>query len=145
MLEETVTVKDFENIVTSLIKIAAKLKDVSMQEASYEVILPLQEEQEELIQKLLCAEKAFVKKNKKTIEESNKLAWTRVQKGIQMFQELNDTFVNNLMVRKELIHFDLNEIKKTRQSVAKLRGSYGKKRRKQKAGVSKNKHINTLT
>lgn len=144
MSKPSTIVLELEKVVDELVSNAKELKELSTRSTSEEELSPLQGHQEKLIKKLKSVNTAITKQFKKGIGNGDGSVWARVEKKLEMFQNYNEQFISNLSVLKGLIHFEIQDIKKTRQSVAKLKAAYGPKGKGGK-GSPPSKNINTVS
>ena len=116
--------KEMESVLDALVENAESLKELSSGTIASEELAKLQATQEALIADLV---KKDAKAQKLDKAEREQPAWGRIQQKLETFATLNDAFINNLSVRKGLIQFEIQDIKKTRQSLVEMKVRYGPK------------------
>lgn len=99
---------EMEITVDRLINVAEELKDASFHVSSSETIAPLQKEQERLLEELSVIEKQFNKKFPNSVPNSMEIRG-RINQKLEVFQSLNQEFINNLNKSKEVIQFQKKE------------------------------------
>lgn len=136
-------IKKMEAVAKALVANAEKLVLASQEAASAEDLQPLQSEQDQLVNELLELDKMLQSKGAKP--HSDHPSWIDIEALLETFEDLNQTFITNLKVRKELIQFELQDIKKAKKGLNSVKGSYGALvPSKDKKRKSQNK-INTLS
>lgn len=114
---------EIESITKKLTANAQDLLDCSKGTISESELVALQEEQDALIATLVEQNKCLLQACQ---AEPTGARWKRIQKSLDLFQELNGKFMDNIGVRKGLIQFELKDVRKARQSLKEVRASYGK-------------------
>ena len=115
---------EMETVLDALVTNAESLKKLSMETVTTEELTKLQETQEGLLADLIKKDRAVQKLG--TVVHSEP-AWQSIQNKLEGFSKLNETFIENLSVRKGLIQFEIQEVKKTRQSLGEMKSRYGTK------------------
>lgn len=95
---------EMERILDQIIITAEELKKKSMGVFSLEEISPLQKSQNDLVDKLSKLDASFQKAYKGKNEVSP--IRERFEKKLSHFQELNDSFIENLSSSSGMIQFD---------------------------------------
>jgi DNA repair exonuclease SbcCD ATPase subunit len=115
--------KEIDQLVGELTATAERLRTVSDRAIEEAEISSLQDQQNEIIQRLSQADEAL-----KAVDSNyQKLpAWEAIQKRLEHFTDLNREFVKNLSVRKGVLNFELQDIRKTRRYLRGMDESYGK-------------------
>ncbi len=116
--------KQMESLLDSLVVNASELKQLSTGTVQPEELEGLQAAQEGLIADLVKQDHAV-----QQLGEGAKAdpCWGRIQAKMDQFSELNEAFIKNLAVRKGLIQFEIQEVKKTRQSLSDMKVRYSPK------------------
>jgi hypothetical protein len=125
--------EELETTVEALIENAKALIEVSRGSVTAEELSKLQGRQEELIAEIIKKDKAVQKLGDGVKSES---AWSRIQEKLDLFGTLNESFIQNLSIRKGLINFEIEEVRKTRKSLAHVRTRYGNQPGDEKSRVN---------
>lgn len=101
---------DMESTVDRLIDVAEQLKEASIQIISSDMIVPLQKEQDRLLEELAIIEKKFQRKYPENVSNSTQVR-DRIKTKLETFQLLNHEFITNLNNSKEVINFQKKNVK----------------------------------
>lgn len=85
-----------EKILDDLVKNAEALKDISMEGFSEQAVMPLQQKQELLVERLKALESVFSEADKDGQEEILAKVGDRITRKLRYFQHLNAVFVENI-------------------------------------------------
>lgn len=143
MASAEVVLTQMDETLDQLIAIASELKELSKGTVVAEQLEKLQEQQEGLIAELCRLDALVHADDGQGIPKGSKI-WARVEDKMTAFSELNEAFIENVRVRKGLIQFEMQQIKKSRKAVAKMRESYTGTAPKKGSGGRKPK-INTTS
>lgn len=102
-------------VLDQLIENAKKLNDLSRQVIAEEEISPLQEQQQELLNILVDLDDSFHQADSNLLEEKNSPLQNIVNEKIEAFQQLNTSFVENIMSSQGLIQFKPPKPRKTKK------------------------------
>lgn len=141
-IEELFT--EFEEKTDSLISLAQELLNQAGSQGTKEKVEALQMEQKHLVDSIVSLEKKLSRKGvdeEKRKEYSN---WARIEEKLTYFQNLNEEFINHYKVRKGLIQFEMEKVKKTKKALNGVKKTYVNKGKKEK-GKKEGKRINTLS
>ena len=120
---------------SELVGTAKQLLKLSTETPTQETIQPLQEKQQELIDRL-----SELEASEPNLRESP--SWNTIEENIQEFQKLNEKFIENMRVRQGLVHFEIKELKKQKMQLGQVKVVYGSKKSVQKNPKSR---INTVS
>lgn len=112
---------------------ARELLEVSKSSLSGEELEDLQVRQEELLQDVIDADRAFQESWGK--EEPEPLA--SIQRKLKHFQELNEAFVKNLSIRQGIINMELSQIQSSRKQLSDMSSVYSKPVKEKGQGSSR--------
>lgn len=112
-------------LVEQLSANAQQLVDHSTGTISEDQLAELQEQQQALITALNKLDRKQQKSGEKPLSDAWPKHWKKIEEHLELFAELNEVFIQNLQVRKGLIQFDLNQVKKARKTVSDVKGAYG--------------------
>ena len=130
--------KELDLLLQQLVSNAKQLYKASKQAITEEILAPLQTKQEELIDAIIRTDSYLEENREKNAYDSP--LWAGIQDKLKTFQNLNNSFIENLGVRKELINFEIKDTKKRKLQLSQLKTVYGKKTSRKKT----KSRINTL-
>jgi len=131
---------EMDHLLQQLVSNAEQLYKESTQAISEETLMPLQNQQEELINAIVALNSSLESDN-----VTDSPLWEGIQEKLVIFQELNNSFINNLRVRKGLVNVEIKDVKKHQSQLSQLKAAYGKKNQSQKVfSTKKTKRINTV-
>ena len=136
------TVKEMKTTIDALLANASELLELSKHVDSVDELTPLQTEQEKLITQLISLDEEVQKRAKTKAARSKLPEWDAIQAGLDKFEELNQAFITQLGIRKGIIQFEINDIKKSKKQLAAMKDSYGATSGKKSSG---RRGINTIT
>lgn len=139
MAEKNTLLAELHETLSALVSNAEELCKVSREAVSGDLLDPLQEEQEKLVNKVKAYDEQITKAYPKgDVAERFSRQWKAIVKQLHDFEALNEEFFNNLTVRKELISFEMKDIKKQRRDLVQLKEAYTAE-----SGKGKTRRINT--
>lgn len=108
--------KEMEKVLDQLVENAEKLHELSKSTIDEDVLSSLQDRQEELLDSLVSLDEACHstetgKQNKGDLQVNQ-----RIQEKLRVFEDLNSSFVSNLMSSRGLIQFSSKESISSKQS-----------------------------
>lgn len=140
MVEKNTLLAEVQDTLKVLVDNASELLAVSKEAVSGELLEPLQATQAELVKKLQTYNKQLTKQYPKgNVAELFPKQWKAIVKKLREFETLNEKFISNLTVRKELIAFEMKDIKKQRRDLVQLKEAYTGA-----TGKGKQRRINTV-
>jgi hypothetical protein len=94
---------EIDVVLDQILDIAARLKAISQSVIAKEEVAGLQKAQEELLQKLLALEEEHKKEDPKIADPSILDIQKTIHQKLELFEELNANFIENLSSRRKPI------------------------------------------
>lgn len=113
-----------DSLLNELLGNAEALLEQSIQDAKAETLEILQQKQQTIIEKLIEADQVLQNHLKSDHQGSFNQQLESLQTKISSFEELNQKFITNLTMRRSLIHFELQDIRKSRNALSKVKAAY---------------------
>ena len=132
---------EMSKVAADLISNATTLLELSKSPDPMEEIKEYQEKQEELVEVLLALDKEIHGLADSEADLSG--FWKDIVNKIDIFQQMNESFVSNLSIRKGLIRFEVNDLRRTRKNLNSVKKVYVKKT--ENKSRKSNGKINTLS
>lgn len=119
--------QQMNSLLDELIALAEVMLEHSSADAKAESIEKLQDQQQGIIDKLIVSDKSLqslLQENHNHFEHDI----ANLEKKIAAFEQANAKFIANLSIRKSLIHFELEDVRKSRSAIAKMKAAYTAKK-----------------
>ena len=130
-MEKTVELlTKMEGVLDQLITQAQDLIDLSKSSVAPEELANMQKQQEKWVDLLQQYDADLANACEPDTQLDAFPQWNKIQKQLDYFQTLNNTFIQNLSTRKGIIQFEVNDVKKTRKSLREMKTGYVKSKKK---------------
>lgn len=144
------TIHRMIELMDALLDNAQQLIELAQGAATAQEFEPAQDEQEKLILQINQLDAQLTDQTKGKAADKHPEELKELDEKMDLFSQFNQTFIDHLSVRRELIHFDIQENKKAIKSVADVRATYTKQASKGKKASRESRkqgsgRINTLS
>lgn len=110
MLNADKILNEMDQLLDLLIENASKLLELSKQVISEEELDNLQKKQQDLLEKLVEKDEAFHQLNGSATHDDSSPLRNQIDDKLDVFQELNANFIDNITASHGMIHFEKGKI-----------------------------------
>lgn len=118
-------IAELEDHLTELVLVAKELVELSQMSLDENLISDLQKKEDDLIKKITQLDQQVSKQYPELqVAERFPKQWKTIQKLLKGFETLNEQFIQNLSVRKNLVGMELKELRQQKTDLSKLKKVY---------------------